>query len=73
MPLYFERIGQESQLRLKRESFRIGKDDVGLEFIQIRVNEKVKNHPGSVADAQHKQSGRYSISGDSENRPVFAF
>ena len=71
--LYFGRRGSEGQRRLRRESFRIGTDDAGLEFIEMNINEKEKNHPGSIADGQHKQSRMYSVPEDPQNCPVLAF
>ena len=47
---YFGRRGSEGQRRLTKDSFTIGKDDAGREFVEMSMNAKEKNHPGSTSD-----------------------
>lgn len=62
----FARRGQENLRSLKKNSFKFDHDDLGLEYCEVRYNEKTKNHQ-TIED---KQSKPRMYSNDSATCPI---
>lgn len=72
LTLAFARRGCENIQKLKKDAYLFKRDDTGREFVEMKYNEKVKNHQGEEKTKNQESKPRMYEAKSSENCPVKA-